>query len=307
MPPRIIVVGSCMMDLVARVETAPERGETVLGRGFIAAPGGKGLNQAVAAARMGAEARLVSRVGGDPFGRQLLDVCDAEGLDRAFVSVDLDAGSGVSLIIVDAAGENRIVATPRANAALTPAHVDAAFDGFAPDAVLMCRETPDPPLIRAARLARQSGARVVLNAAPASPAPPELMALADCVVVNESEAAALTGIEPSGPEEALAAARALAQLGPASAIVTLGAAGAVLLSNGAAARIEPFPSDAIDATGAGDAFCGALAVALCEEFDAAGAARIASAAGALAVRTLGAIASLPRRADVLALAGPPGP
>ncbi len=299
-----MVVGSCMMDLVSRVAAAPERGETVFGDGFLTAPGGKGLNQAVAAARMGAETSLVSRVGDDPFGRRLLEACDAEGVDCAHVSVDAETGSGVSLIIVDAAGDNRIVANPRANAALAPAHIDAAFERAVPDAVLMCHEIPDAPLIRAAELARSAGALVVFNAAPASPAPPRLMALADVVVVNESEAAALAGVAPTGPEEALAAARALVGLGPVAAVVTLGAAGAVWASAGAAGSAEAFPSDAVDATGAGDAFCGALTVGLCGGLSLADAARLANAAGALAVRSLGASSALPRLSDVVGLVGP---
>ncbi len=290
MPSRVIVVGSCMMDLVSRVAEAPGRGETVLGADFITTPGGKGLNQAIAAARMGAGVSLVSRVGDDPFGRQFLDLCDAEGIGRTHLSTDSEIGSGVSLIIVDSTGDNRIVANPRANAALGPAHVGPAFSGGPPDALLMCHETPDAPLIRGAELARSAGAVVVFNAAPASPVPAELMALVDVVVVNESE-------------DALDAARALTGLGPATAIVTLGSGGAVFQSAGEAAHVEAFSSVAVDATGAGDAFCGALPVGLCEGLDVAAAVRLANAAGALAVRVLGAAVSLPRRADVIELAG----
>ena len=303
MPSRVIVVGSCMMDLVSRVAEAPARGETVLGADFITTPGGKGLNQAIAAARMGAGVSLVSRVGDDPFGRQFLDLCEAEGIDRTHLSTDSEIGSGVSLIIVDSTGDNRIVANPRANAALGPAHVDPAFSGGPPDALLMCHETPDAPLIRGAELARGAGAVVVFNAAPASPVPAELMALVDVVVVNESEAAALTGVAPVTPADALDAARALTGLGPATAIVTLGSGGAVFQSAGEAGHVEAFSSVAVDATGAGDAFCGALTVGLCEGLGIAGAVRLANAAGALAVRVLGAAVSLPRRTDVMELAG----
>ncbi len=291
------------MDLVSRVETAPERGETVFGAGFVTAPGGKGLNQAVAAARLGADAALVSRVGDDVFGRQLLDACDAEGVDRAHVSVDAESGSGVSLVIVDAGGENRIVANARANASLEAGHVDAAFEGAAPAAALLCHEAPDAPLVRAAELARRAGAWVVFNAAPAGSVPAELMELTDVVVVNESEAAALTGIAPTGREEALRAARALVGLGPGAAAVTLGAAGSVVFSReDGGCQVEAFASEAVDATGAGDAFCGALTVGLCAGVGLADAARLGNAAGALAARVLGAAPSMPRRAAVFGLA-----
>ena len=303
--PRILVVGSCMMDLVAQVERAPECGETVLGAGFLATPGGKGLNQAVAAARMGARVRLASRVGGDAFGSELLAVCDAEGVDRAHVGADPDAGTGVSLIVVDAGGDNRIVANPRANATLAPEHAEVAFAGGPPpDALLMCRETPDAPLVRAAELARAAGVPVVFNAAPAGPPAPGILALTDVVVVNESEAAALAGVAPRDADSALAAARALVALGPPAAVVTLGSAGAVYAGPDGEGAVPPFASDAVDSTGAGDAFCGALAVGVCAGLALADAVRLGNAAGALAVRGMGAASSLPRRADVLALAGP---
>ena len=195
------------------------------------------------------------------------------------------------------------MANPRVNAALGPAHVDPAFAGGTPDALLMCHETPDAPLIRAAKLARNAGAVVVFNAAPASPVPAELMALVDVIVVNESEAAVLTGIAPVMPADALDAAHELTGLGPPTAVVTLGSGGAVFRSAGEAGHVEAFSSVAVDATGAGDAFCGALTVGLCEGLDVAGAVRLANAAGALAVRVLGAAVSLPRRADVIDLAG----
>ena len=291
-----------MMDLVSVVDRAPAAGETVFGGEFAMIPGGKGFNQAVACARMGASTSIVGRLGNDDFESAFSDLALAEQLDVTNLEVDPDRGTGVSLIIVDANGENRIVANPRANAYLGSSTVETAFGRFHPDGLLMCHEVPDEPLIRAAHLAAVAQTLIVFNAAPAGPVPSELMRLVDVVVVNESEAEVLTGIVQDDVPAAQAAATALRALGAASAVVTLGKVGAVFESAGDAGYVSPFPTIGVDTTGAGDAFCAALVVGLCSDLALADAVKLGNAAGSFTVRTMGVTPALPRRAQVFELA-----
>lgn len=302
MTPRIMTVGSCMMDLVSVVDQAPAPGETVFGREFAVIPGGKGFNQAVACARMGASTSIVGRLGNDDFESVFSDLALAEKLDVTNLEIDPDHGTGVSLIIVDTNGENRIVANPRANAYLGSSIVETAFEKFQPDGLLMCHEVPDEPLVRAAHLAAAAQKLIVFNAAPAGPVPGELMRLVDVVIVNESEAAVLTGIAQDGVAEAQAAATALRALGASAAVVTLGEIGSVFESASNAGYVNSFPTIAVDTTGAGDAFCAALVVGLCSGLELADAVKLGNAAGSLTVRTMGVTPALPRRAQVFDLA-----
>jgi ribokinase len=285
-----------MMDLVMRVARRPERGETVFGSEFGMFLGGKGFNQAVAARRLGAAVAMVGRVGDDDFGRRLRAALEREGVDAAGLVTDPEAGTGVAAPVIEANGENSIISVPRANMHLTPGDVEAsapAFEGAR--AVLLQLEVPVETSLAAARLGRRAGACVLLNTAPAAPVPEELLDAADLLVANEVEAAMLTGQAVGSVEGALAAAERLRRRRDQAAIVTLGGEGAVVVAEGLRLHAPAFPVPVRDTTGAGDAFCSALALRLAETDDLAEALRWANAAGACAVMTLGAEPSLPRR------------
>lgn len=300
-PPRICVVGSINMDLVVRTPVLPAPGQTILGGPFSTFPGGKGANQAVAAARAGGQVAMVAAVGTDGYGAILRAGLAGEGIDVATVQAREEAATGIALIAVDPRGQNTIIVAPGANATLTPADVEQAAVTIRSSAVLLLQlEVPLPTVVAAARIARTAGALVVLNPAPAAPLDAQVLALADVLVPNETEAAALSGPEPAegGGEET---ARALHQMGARTVIITLGPRGVLLLDDGRVIRQAPFAVSAIDATAAGDAFIGALAVALAERRPLAEAVRWGAAAGALAATVAGAQPSLPRRAQLEAL------
>jgi ribokinase len=275
LPPSVTVVGSINLDLVARCDRLPQPGETVTGADFDRVPGGKGANQAVAAARLGAVVKMIARVGDDPFAEEALAGLREAGVDVGAVG-RAAAPTGVALILVDREGENVIVVAPGANAALGGADV-GAVDA---DAVLCQLEIPDEAIAAAARAA--SGL-FCLNAAPARPVPAEVLGRADLVVVNRYELEAL-------PEA------------PRLAALTLGAEGAVLLEDGEeVARARPPRVDALDGTAAGDAFTACLLVSLLEGRDREEALGRACAAGALAASRPGAQPSLPTAAEVDAI------
>ena len=301
---KIVVVGSFNMDLVVRLPAIPRPGETLLGGVFATYPGGKGSNQAVAAARLGGEVAMIGRVGADAFGDQLLAMARAEGIDTRFVGVDPDAATGVALIEVDDQGQNSIAVASGANFTLTAADVAAAFARIDRiDLLVMPLETPLETIVTAAELARKAGARVVLNPAPAQHLPPELLQNVDVLIPNEHEAALMTGIEIRSLQDAQEAATQLLRSGPGSVIVTLGSQGALMAE---AAQPDPprflqvpaFSVRPVDTTAAGDAFVGGLAVAVGEGRSLHAAARFASAAAAISVTRPGAQPSLPGRAEV---------
>jgi ribokinase len=282
----IALVGSINLDMVVGVDRHPVPGETVVGGDRRELPGGKGANQAVAAARLGATVRFVGRVGDDDAGRRLRDGLAAEQVDVVHVLVDPEAPTGMALIAVDGAGENTIVVSPGANARVSAADVEAASDVLAAGAVtLVQHEVPEAAV--AAAIAGAGGA-VVLNPAPARP----IVAPVDVLVPNRAELEALAGRagDPVELARGLDAARAV--------VVTLGAEGAVVVEG---ARVERVPAptvDAVDTTGAGDAFCGALAQALDSGADLVEAARWAARAAAASVTRPGAQGGLPHRADL---------
>jgi ribokinase len=282
----IALVGSINLDIVVGVDRHPAPGETVLGDDRQELPGGKGANQAVAAARLGAEVAFVGRVGDDDAGRRLRDGLAAEGVDVTHVRVDADAPTGVALIAVDRAGENTIVVSSGANARVSAADVEAARDVLANAAVtLVQHEVPEEAVAAAIAAA---GGTVVLNPAPARP----IVAPVDVLVPNRGELEALAG--RAGDPVALARS-----LDPARAVVvTLGNEGAAVIEGSRVERIPAPRVDAVDTTGAGDAFCGALAQALDAGADLVEAARWAVRAAAASVTRPGAQGGLPRAADL---------
>ncbi len=302
MPPSIVVLGSINMDLVGTAPRLPSPGETVHGDDFATAPGGKGANQAVAAARMGASVRMVGRVGRDTFGPVLLDNLTSNGVDVAGVAEDPDAASGVAIVLLDTSRQNRIVVLGGANMRCDDTQVDAvasALDGA--DALMLQCEIPAATSLEAARIAKEKGVRVVWDPAPVEGFPPEAYGLIDVLTPNQAEAAALTGVDVTGAASAEAAARALVARGVRAAVVKLGEAGAFYLSNGESGHVAPFEVEAVDTVAAGDAFGAAMTCALAEGKPLSEAVRRGAAAGALAVTRPGAQNAMPTRAEVEAL------
>jgi len=300
---KIVVVGSCNADLLAKVDRLPRSGETVSDGEFATAPGGKGANQAVAAARAGGAVAIVARVGADAFGRESRRRLRGEGIDVRHLSCDPDRPSGVALIVIDRRGENAIAVAPGANAALGARHVAAARQRLThADVVLLQLETSLDAVSEAAALAAQAGVRVILNPAPARPLDEQLLHRVAILTPNAREAALLTGRPVNTARDAERAARSLRKRGPQAVVVTLGARGAFACGAGWCDLIAGFPvRNAVDATGAGDAFNGALAVALAEGRSLGEAVRFANAAGALSTMRLGAQTSAPTRRAIEAL------
>lgn len=293
---RVVVVGSLNMDLVGRVPRLPLPGETLLGSQFLQGPGGKGANQAVAAARLGAATILVGRVGTDTYGDLLVANLHTQAVDVSCIRRD-GAPSGIALIMVDDAGQNAIAVLPGANANLRADDVERVALQ-AGDVVVAQLEVPAEPIVRAFERARAAGARTLLNAAPARPLPDGLLALTDILVVNETEASALANVSVDGVSSAARAAVRLKSSGPATVAVTLGEQGAVLASGEDRWFVHPYRVEVVDSTAAGDAWVGALAAELCAGRDLLVAAVFASAAGALTTTRKGAQAALPDRTEV---------
>lgn len=289
----IAVLGSTNMDLVAYVSKAPQRGETVTGREFRTIPGGKGANQAVAAARAGADVSMIGAVGNDAYGTGLRCVLEQSGVGTGRLRT-AEGASGTAHIVVDDEGGNAIVVVPAAHATVTSlAPGDEGLIATA-DALLLQLEIPLTAVVEGARAAHRHGVRTILTPAPVQPLPAELLAATDLLVPNEHEAAALTGL--TDPHKA---ATALLDQVP-EVVVTLGAAGSLYASRDLAEPvIVPAPPvTAVDSTGAGDTFVGALAVALTEGRPMPDALAWAAAAGALSVQRPGASASMPYRSEI---------
>ena len=308
--PAIVVLGSINMDLVGTAPRLPSPGETVLGGDFSTAPGGKGANQAVAAARMGASVRMIGRVGSDLFAPQLLDNLRANGVDVSRVMEDPDAASGVAMILLDASRENRILVASGANMRCDGTQVDAvrsALEGA--DALMLQCEIPPAVSLKAARIAKEMGVRVVWDPAPADGFPPKAYGLVDVLTPNPAEAAALTGIDVTGVASAESAARALVSRGVRAVVVKLGEHGAFYLSNAGSGYqpdadtgyLPPFEVEAVDTVAAGDAFGAAMTCALADGKPLREAVRYGAAAGALAVTRPGAQDAMPTRAEVESL------
>ncbi len=297
--PRVAVVGSLNMDLVVRTPRRPLKGETVFGTEFGMFCGGKGFNQAVAAARLGAQVCMIGRVGADYFGDLFLHALAADHVGSEGITRDEAGGTGVGLPVIGADGDNSIVVVPRANMAMQLADVERASAQIRQAEILLLQlEVPQTASALAAALARQASARVILNPAPASPLEHNLLRMADFLVPNEQETYALTGVLPADLASMRRAARGLLDQGAQAVILTLGARGAFVATADDQALVEGFAVEVVDTTGAGDAFCGALAVALAQGTALREAVRFANAAGALSVTRLGASPALPTMAEV---------
>lgn len=303
----ILVLGSVNTDFVVRGPSLPRPGETVLGGAFFEAPGGKGANQAVAAARLTPESvRFIAAVGNDRLGRESLARFSGEGLDCQYVRAIEGAATGVALILVDERGENMISVASGANSELSASDIDglpgAVFDEA--KVLLVCLETPLPTVVAALKRARERDVATILNPAPACPdaADAGVMSLVDVVTPNEHELAQLTGLALNDQADYVSAAWRLRELGAGAVIVTLGPQGALVVAE-RETWIPAMKVSAVDTTAAGDAFNGALAVALAEGQSLADAARWASRAAAISVTRAGAQPSLPTRDEVAAFAG----
>ncbi|MPY64314.1 ribokinase [Streptomyces spongiae] len=296
----LLVVGSANADLVIGVERRPGAGETVLGSDLALHPGGKGANQAVAAARLGARTALLARVGDDAHGRLLLDSQRDAGVDTVGVLVG-GAPTGVALITVDPSGDNSIVVSPGANGRLAPEDIRSATSLLHVSRVVSAQlEIPLETVVEVVRRLPE-GTRFVLNPSPPRPLPEEVLAACDPLIVNEHEARVIVGGDLEGTPEDWA--RALLVLGPRSVVVTLGAEGALVASASAegSTRVPSVKVEAVDTTGAGDAFTAALAWKLGTGAELAGAAAYAARVGAAAVTKAGAQVSFPTAEEVAAL------
>lgn len=306
MPSQILVIGSSNTDMVVKANKLPAPGETVIGGTFLMNPGGKGANQAVAAARLvdtsaGGSVTFVAKVGNDIFGRQAISGFEREGIDTQYVLTDTDNPSGVALINVDASGENCITVAPGANANLQSTETQSALQSAPPDAfVLLQLEIPLATVEYVIREAAQRGVRVILNPAPAQTLPNDLFPNLYLITPNETEAELLTGIRVTNLATAEHAARKLRDMGVSNVVITLGSKGAYLYSSDNQGQlIETAPVKAVDTTAAGDCFNGALTVALSENQTLPDAVAFACKAASISVTRMGAQASVPYRRELV--------
>ena len=297
---KILVVGSSNTDMVIKTQNFPAPGETILGGRFLMNAGGKGANQAVAAARLGGMVTFVGKIGNDIFGKQAIQQLEDEGINVDFVTVDPENPSGVALITVDRSGENSIVVAPGSNGTLSPADFnEAKAELDESEFILMQLEIPIPTVEHIARISVEKMKKVILNPAPAAKLSDELLKNLYLITPNETEAELLTGIKVIDEQTALKAATILNEKGIEIVIITMGSAGAFLLANGKSEIISAPKVEAVDTTAAGDTFNGALVVALSEGKTIQESIAFANKAASISVTRVGAQSSVPFRKEIV--------
>ncbi len=296
---RIVVIGSTNTDMVIKAVRIPAPGETILGGRFMMNPGGKGANQAVAAARLGGNVTFIAKVGNDLFAREAKALLKNEGICTDYILTDTQAPSGVALIMVGENGENCISVASGANGTLTPEEVEDAQEVIEhADLVLLQLETPLDAVCRAAEIAVGKSVPVILNPAPAQAIPEDLYECLEVITPNQTETELLTGIKVSDLKSAETAAKELCSKGALQVVITMGSMGAYAFDGTQGIMVEAVRVQAVDTTAAGDVFNGALAVALTEDLELADAVAFAARAAAVSVTRMGAQASAPYRAEL---------
>lgn len=296
---KIVIVGSANTDMVISADHFPLPGETLMGTNFMTNFGGKGANQAVAAARMGGQTVFIGKVGNDNFGTSIISNLESEGINVSHLYTTQKTSTGVALITTIPSGENSIIVNAGANGQLTADDVRDSEEVIAEaGTVLMQLETPVAALTEAAKLGKKHGAFTVLNPAPASPLPHELLENIDLLIPNETEASSISGVEIKDESTAMEAISAIQGMGVKNVIITVGSKGAIAKVDGKMIMVPAFKVKAIDTTAAGDTFCGALCVALSEGKDIEAAIRFGNKASSVSVTRKGAQLSIPQRKEL---------
>ena len=298
----VVVLGSINMDLTAYVPKLPKPGETLQGSSYITVPGGKGNNQAVASARLGADTKFIGRVGTDGFGEEVLQIVTDQKVDTSQVIKDPKNGTGIAVICVDENAENSIIIISGANFALDDSDVERASKMMDDAEVLMLQlEVPLEVCLKAARIAKEKGVKVVFDPAPAIPLPEETYPLIDFITPNETETEILVGFKPENQADASHAAKLFLEKGVGTAVIKMGAKGVYYENKDESGFVLPYKVNPIDTVAAGDAFNAGLAVAISEGKPLAEAVRWGAAAGAIATTRKGALPAMPHRDELLKL------
>ncbi len=296
---KIIVVGSSNTDMVIKSKRIPVPGETILGGDFLMNPGGKGANQAVAAARLGGDVTFIARTGNDMFGKRAVELYKKEGINTKFITTDEKEPSGVALILVDEKGENCISVSKSANEKLTQKEVEVAKDLFEKgDIVLMQLETPLETIEYTAQMANEKGLKVILNPAPARELPASLLKNVYMVIPNETEAEILSGVKVTDLDSAKKAADVISAKGVDIVLITIGKRGAFVKEGNNYEVVPTYKTVPVDTTAAGDTFCGALCVALSEGKNIKDAVKFANRSASISVTRMGAQSSVPYRKEI---------
>lgn len=295
---KILVIGSSNTDMTVKSSRLPLPGETVLGGEFLMGAGGKGANQAVAAARLGGDVSFICKVGNDLFGENSLNGYNREGIDTCHI-LKSDMPSGIALILVDQKAENSIAVAPGANGDLSEEDIESLADVIKEaDIVILQLEIPVPSVLKAAKIAGEAGAYVVLNPAPACVLPDEIYSYVSLLVPNQTEISLMSGIEAADCESAKKAVEKMKEKGVKDVILTLGSKGSLVCAGSTSELVPAQKVNAVDTTAAGDTFCGALCVAMSEGADLVESAKFATKASALTVQKMGAQDSIPYRKDI---------